>query len=71
MSIAPKVSQQINRLLVQKKATFILTTSKKAETFSNATDLITEANSIAPLEAIFFISVVHQQLNYQYNQERN
>lgn len=71
MSIAPKVSQKINRLLVQKKATFILTTSKKAETVSDATDLIMEANNIAPLEAIFFISVVLQQLNYEYNQKRN
>lgn len=59
ISMAPKLSHQINRLLVQKKATIILTTSKRAGTVTDARNLITEANNLAPLEAIFFVSVVY------------
>ena len=54
----PKISHQINRLLVQKKATIILTTIKKTDTVEDSADLIAEANNVAPLEAIFFVSLV-------------
>ncbi len=57
-SVDPKISHQINRLLVQKKATIILTTLKKADTAEDAASLIAEANNVAPLEAIFFVSLV-------------
>lgn len=57
-SLGPKLSHQINRLLVQKKATIILTSSKKAETAQDASGLLAEANNVAPLEAVFFVSLV-------------
>ncbi|KAK7602868.1 hypothetical protein V9T40_006842 [Parthenolecanium corni] len=56
-SVDPKISHQINRLLVQKKATIILTTIKKTNTVEDSASLIAEANNVAPLEAIFFVSL--------------
>ncbi|XP_065212309.1 fatty acid synthase-like [Planococcus citri] len=56
-SLGTKISHQINRLLVQKKTTIILTSLKKTESVSEASNLIREANNIAPLEAVFFIDL--------------
>ncbi|KAL6953872.1 fatty-acid synthase system [Sarracenia purpurea var. burkii] len=56
--LGSNISHRMNRLLNQKKATIILTTSQKTETLEDAENLVHEAIRIAPLEAIFFVSVV-------------
>lgn len=57
-SVGPKISHQMNRLLNQKKVSVILTSSQKTTTLQDSTQLIADANRMAPLEAVFFISMV-------------
>lgn len=57
-NLGPRVSNQINRLLSQRKATIVLTSSSKLENFQEAESVAVEANKIGPLEAIFFVSLV-------------
>ncbi|XP_065212331.1 fatty acid synthase-like [Planococcus citri] len=55
--VGPNISHKINRLLNQKKATIILSSSRKTETLQDAETLVQDANKMAPLEAVFFASV--------------
>ena len=56
--VGPNTSHRMNRLLNQKKATIILSSSQKTETLQDVERLVHDANKIAPLEAVFFVSVV-------------
>ncbi|XP_065222314.1 fatty acid synthase-like [Planococcus citri] len=56
-SLGTKISHQINRWLTQKKTTIILTSLKKIGSVEDASGLLTEANNIGPLEAVFVIAL--------------
>ncbi|XP_065212158.1 fatty acid synthase-like [Planococcus citri] len=55
--VGPYLSHKYNRLLNQKKATIILSSSQKTESLQDAETLVQDANKLAPLEAVFFASV--------------
>ena len=57
-TIPSKLTQQVDQLLNQINGSVTLMTSKSTETVDDSIDLIVEANSLAPLEAIFFASFV-------------
>ncbi len=52
------------RLMNWKKFFILMTTSQKISTVQNAIDLIVEANNIAPLEAVYFVSMVRILFNH-------
>lgn len=70
-ALGTKISHQINRLLVQKKTTIILTSLKKTGSVQEASNLIKEANNIAPLEAVFFVALVSIQIFQIFDEKMN
>lgn len=57
-ALSTKLSHQINKLLVQKKATIVLTSIQQAASVKESEKLIEDANKMGPLEGIFFVSLV-------------
>lgn len=56
-ALESNISHEVKRIIVQKNAT-IVTTQMRTETVDDASELLKQANNIAPLQAVFFVSLV-------------
>lgn len=64
-SSGPKISSQINDLMSDEKMTICFKSLSKLNSSEDASRLIEETNRLAPLDSVFFVSMVSALQNHE------